>query len=97
MTTERTETRCIEWPLPDDPEQVLEDLQVFGANAKEFDSRYSEFLESHPMQWVAFHEGKIRVTGASLDEVRQGIHDEGLPQLRVYIRYLNPDPAVLIL
>ncbi len=97
MDIRQAQKKHIEWLSIDASQQIREDLQVFGANARDFYSRYSELLKEYPRQWVGFHEGKVRVVGPSLDEVLQHADAAGLRRQRVYIQYVDPDPVITIL
>ncbi len=97
MDKRQAQKKHIDWLSMDDSQQIREDLEVFGTNARDFDSRYSELLKEYPKQWVGFHEGKVRVVGNSLGEVLYRADAAGLRRQRVYIHYIDPDPVATIL
>lgn len=72
-------------------------FRKFTENNIAFHACYATLLNKHPNEWVAFHDGEVRATGRSLTEVLERADRAGVPRKIMYLHYMDPDPAVMIL
>ena len=72
-------------------------LARFTQNDRAFRSRYEDLLTKYPNKWIAFHNGEVRATGKSLNEVLQRAERARVPRKIICLHYMDPDPAVTIL
>lgn len=72
-------------------------LNQFTQNNRAFMECYESLLKRHPNEWVAFHDGEVRATGKSLEEVLQQAEQVGAPRKIMCLHYLDPNPTVMIL
>ena len=80
-----------------DPRQVSEDLRIFSSNTDGFAAAYEQILEEYPKLWVAFHDGAIRASGSTLEDVLRAVDDAGWSRQHVCVGYMDPEPTSLIL
>ena len=77
--------------------QVLEDLGSIRRSQKAFSGQHRQLSREHPNQWVAFHNGKMAALADSLDGVLEAADEKKIPRGKMVIRYLDPDPKLMIL
>ena len=78
-------------------DQVLEDLSSIRRSQKVFSGQHCQLSREHPNQWVAFHNGQVAALGDSLDGVLEAADEKKIPRGKMVIRYLDPDPKLMIL
>ena len=78
-------------------EQVLEDLGSIRRSEQAFSGRHRRLSREHPNQWVAFHNGKMAALADSLNGVLEAADEKKIPRGNMVIRYLDPDPKLMIL
>ena len=78
-------------------DQVLEDLGSIRRSQKAFSGQHRQLSREHPNQWVAFHNGKMAALADSLDGVLEAADEKKIPRGKMVIRYLDPDPKLMIL
>ena len=78
-------------------DQVLEDLGSIRRSQKAFSGQHQQLSREHPNQWVAFHNGKMAALAHSLDGVLEAADEKKIPRGKMVIRYLDPDPKLMIL
>ena len=79
-----------------DPRQVSEDLRIFSSNTDGFAAAYEQILEKYPKLWVAFHDGAVRASGSTLEDVLRAIDGAELSRQHVCVGYMDPEPTFLI-
>ena len=78
-------------------DQVLEDLDSIRRSHKAFSGLHCQLSREHPNQWVAFHNGKMAALGETLDGVLEAADGKEIPRGKMVIKYLDPDPKLMIL
>ena len=78
-------------------DQVLEDLGSIRRSQKAFSGQHRQLSREHPNRWVAFHNGKMAALADSLDGVLEAADEKKIPRGKMVIRYLDPDPKLMIL
>lgn len=78
-------------------DQVLEDLGSIRRSQKAFSGQHRRLSREHPHKWVAFHNGKMAALADSLDGVLEAADEKKIPRGKMVIRYLDPDPKLMIL
>ena len=80
-----------------DPKKLDADLQGFKRQARLFSSHRTRLIEKYPKQWIAVHEGQVKVTGRNLQVVLRELDRKGLPRENTIIRYIDKNLRTLIL
>ncbi len=83
--------------LMGDPQRAHEDMQAFEENAICFIRTYPTLMESYPRKWVAVHDCAVKLSGDSIEDVLREIESTGLQRRPVYIGYVDPEPATMLL
>ena len=74
---------------------IAEELRSFQESARVL-SDDATILENYSGEWVGVFGGGVRASGQTLDEVLEGLADQGLPPERTVIRFINPDPVTML-
>lgn len=74
---------------------IAEELRSFQESARVL-SDDATILEDYSGEWVGVFEGAVRASGQTLDEVLEGLADQGIPPERSVIRFINPDPVTML-
>ncbi len=77
-------------------EQIHRDLADFRRRFKLLDSQVPKLVEARPNEWVAMPEGDDMVFAASFDELLARLREAGRPTNTAAIKFLDPNPRVLI-
>ena len=78
-------------------EAILDSLARFDEVLDRFDQEEAALTEQYPHKWVAVSKNGIEEVGDSIEEVLDACRSRGLTNPDVVVRYLDPDPPVLIL
>ena len=57
---------------------------------------YGSYLEQHPDQFVAVHEGKVVATDSDLGQLLRILEAKRLDPRRVWVRFVTADPGRLM-
>lgn len=89
MSTERdNESILDQFKVPD----ILEALRQFKEDAAALDDDMHELVMRHPNQWAGMYKGEVTIA-ATLPELLELLEE----QQNVAVRFLDPNPKVLIL
>ena len=73
------------------------DMAEFARSHDELSAKYSKLLKRFPNQWIAFYSGRVQARAESLEALLETMDAKGVKRNRAHIRYLDPDPPVVIL
>ncbi len=80
-----------------DPRELDRDMAEFARSHDELSAKYEKLLKRYPNQWIAFHSGRVRARAESLEALLEIMDAKGVKRDKAHIRYLDPDPPVVIL
>ena len=93
--------RMVPVPPEFDIPQITEDRVALERSTREFADNFDELLDEYPDQWIALSlhpsEGRIVVSGESLEELDKAIEARQLSRSRIFIYYMDTHPRVWIL
>ena len=78
-------------------DQVLQDMRSVKSSHVAFSEQHRDLTQEYANQWVAFHEGKRVAVGESLDAVFAETDSKSIPRGKMFVRFLDPVPTVMIL
>ena len=80
-----------------DPQKLDRDIVEFARSHDELSAKYDKLLKRYPNQWIAFYGGRVQARAESLEALLETMDAKGVKRNRAHIRYLDPDPPVVIL
>ena len=78
-------------------ERIAKDLADYTRRNRMLNDRVLELLETHPYEWVAVPEGDELVFADSRDDLRVKLRESGKPINTAVIKFLNPNPPILVI
>jgi hypothetical protein len=79
------------------PDLIWKKLREFTDSARALSASENRLLESHAHQWVAVYHGEVALQADTFEGVIDKIDAEQLPRESVIIRYIDPEPRIMIL
>ena len=83
--------------LDNDPERIALELREFSESARLLSEQWERLAETHPMEWVCFHRGKVSAHSESLDALMEDMRNRGITANRAVIRFIDKEQKTLIL
>ena len=80
-----------------DPLKLDSEMAEFAKSHDELSAKYGKLLKRYPNQWIAFHSGRVQARAASLEALLEAMDAKGVKKSKAHIRYLDPNPPVVIL
>ena len=78
-------------------ERIARDLADYTRRSRMLNDCVLELLETHPNEWVAIPEGDDLVFADSRDDLRVKLRESGKPINTAVIKFLNPNPPILVI
>lgn len=80
-----------------DPKKLDRELRAYRKSAQTFSSSRPRLIEKYSKQWVAVHEGKVKVAAKTFGTLLEEIEKQRLPRESLIVRFIDKDERAMIL
>ena len=78
-------------------EAVVQSIETLENVSKRFEAEQAVLVEQYPYKWVIMGEEGLLAVRDTFQETREYVRDNNLKNPRFLVKYLDPNPPVLIL